>query len=802
MKKNFFTLGLIAVAALTLATNCAKSEIEVSIEETTPTAQGTFELVANSSDKDLTKTANSGMSTVWTASDKLTVFHAEASSSSYVKDGLFGTTAEDKDAGLFKGTLGSALESGKNYDWYVVYPNKDGITTPANTTISYNVGGRNDKPSTQTGNDSKEHLDGSYFPLFGKASSVAYDAKPSVTMNHLASVVEVKVTNKSSAPLTVDYVTFTAPEGEAIFGQFILDFTTSPVTYTNSSNVSETAMLEVTGGAAIAVDNSASFFIGIKPFTAASGKTLKVSVNGHEKSLVLPAAATFEAGKIKTLNFNYTYAPDVYELVTDPAAFSEGGKYVFALQDGVTTSTYYFLNNAGTSNNLDTGLSVSTNTITNPSYKYVFTAEAASTIFKFKNSLGNYIANSSSSNLHTNNATGDSWYITSLDGGYFKFNINNASGKFMGAKAATPTAAAAYANSNYQNQHAGTPTAIGQYSGAWSIFKLGGYTPPAGISNETVNDIAARGAAGLTKTVTLTGYGSAPTLTATPDGTIITSASVTSTSTTSATITYTIANNYTKAARAGSITVTDTDSHSGTITVNQIADKWETSAANPVLIGSASGATKSCTIYSDFDWTISTANLTGATVSPDSFTYSDTQSQSITFTTTAANATTSPVSLGYITVTRTGDGSTLTINLSQQGVAAGVSLPFDWDSGKSGNDNPNLTFNSGSDYGSSPKVKLDAEGKYMQIRTATAATTIQFVAKQNGTSSDGVVALKGSTDGSSFTEIQTFSLDPGNGKTKTCTSSASIDSGYRYFRIELKTKGTSTNAGIGSIHIE
>ncbi len=677
MKKNFFTLGLIAVAALTLATNCAKSEIEVSIEETTPTVQGTFELFANSSDKDLTKTANNGMSTVWTASDKLTVFHAEASSSSYVKDGLFGTTDSDKDAGLFKGTLGSALESGKNYDWYVIYPNKDGITTPANTTVSYNVGGRNDKPSTQSGNDSKAHLDGSYFPLFGKATGVAYDAKPSVTMNHLASVVEVKVTNNSSAPLTVDYITFTAPEGEAIFGQFTLDFTTSPVTYSNSSSVSETAMLEVTSASPIAIGNSASFFIGIKPFTAASGKTLKVSVNGHEKSLVLPAAATFEAGKIKTLNFNYTYAPDVYELVTNSAAFSEGGKYVFALQDGVTTSTYYFLNSAGTSNNLDTGLSVSTNTITNPSYKYIFTAEAASTLFKFKNFLGNYIANSSSSNLHTNNATGDSWFITSLTGGYFKFNITNADGKYMGSKTASPTAAGAYAASNFKNQHADPASALAQYTGAWSVFKLGGYTPPAGISDETVNDVAARGAAGLTKTVTLTGYGSAPSLTATPDGTIITSASVTSTTSTSATITYTIANNYTRAARAGSIIVTDTDSHSGTITVNQVADLLSTTASDPFVLGETSGAARSCTIKSDFNWTIDDSGLTGATVSPKSFTYSSTPNSSITITTTAANTGSVPVSLGSIVINRE-DGASITINVSQDAPLGDPTETFDF----------------------------------------------------------------------------------------------------------------------------
>lgn len=802
MNKNVFTLGLIAVAALTLATNCVKNETDFQTKEETPSVQGTYELIVSSDENAITKTNNNGMSTEWAASDQISVFHAETTTDSYVKDGYFSTTAEDKAAGLFKGTLASALESGKSYDWYVVYPYKSDLSTPANTTVLYNVGGRNDKAATQSGNDSKAHLDGSYFPLFGKATGVAYDAKPAVMMNQLASVVEVKVTNNSSAPLTVDYVTFTAPAGEDIAGQFKIDFTTSPVTYTSSVNVSETAMLEVSGGSAIAVGNSASFFLGIKPFTAASGKTLKVSVNGHEKSLDLAAAASFEAGKIKTLNFNYTYAPDVYELVTDLGAISDGGKYVFALQDGVTTSTYYFLNNAGTSNNLDKGLTVSTNTITNPSNKYVFTAEAASTLFKFKNSAGNYIANSSSSNLNTNYATGDSWSPSTLEGGYFKFNISDASGKYMGSKTDEPTAAGAYANSNFKNQHADPATAIAQFSGAWSVFKLGGYTPPAGISNETVNDIAARGAAGLTTTVTLTGYGSAPTLSATPDGTVITAASVTATTTTSATITYTIANNYTKAVRAGSITVTDTDSHSGTITINQVADVFSTTASNPLVIGQASGSTKGCTIKSDFDWTIDDSHLTGATVTPTSFTYTSSQSQSITFTTTAANAETTPADLGYIIVTRAGDGATLTINLQQQGVSLGESLPFNWDGGKS-EGTVNMTIAAGTDYGSAPKVKFQtANSHYITVRIASAATQMSFLAKQNGSATNSVITLAGSVDGSSFTDIETFSMDLGNGNSDTITSTQSINSSYRYLRIMLTTKGSSTNFGIGSLHIE
>ena len=678
MKKSIYSLGLIAVAAMTLATNCVKNEMDSQVEEETLSVQGSFELFATSTDGNNTKTSNNGLSTVWTASDQLSVFHAETSTSSYVKDGKFTTTTEDKDAGLFKGTLASALESGKNYDWYVIYPNKDAITTPDNTSVVYNVGGRNDQPAVQTNNNNKTHLAGSYFPLLGKANAVGYDEKPEVTMNHLSSVIEVAVTNHSTEPITVDYVTFTAPAGEAIVGQFVLDFTTSPVTYTNSANISETAVLRVNNGASIPVDGSASFYLGIKPFTATAGKTLKVSVNGHEKTLTLSSEAEFAPGKIKKLNFNYNFEPDVYELVTSVGAFTDGGKYVFALQDGVDATKYYFLNNAGTSNTLDTDLTVSANSITNPSLKNVFTAEAVSTLFKFVNAEGGYIYNSGSNT--TLNTDGDeaSWLVTALDGGYFKFNLANSTGRFIGANAASPTKAMGYANSSFKNQHAGTPSAIAQYSGAWSVFKLGGYAAPVGIDDATVEGEPARGGSGRTKNIVLHNYATAPALSVTPDGTYVTAASVGSITTTGATVTYTLAPNYSSSAQAGSITVSDGNGHSATVTVNQVAAKWENTASNPLLIGNTSGATKSCTIYSDFDWTISATNLTGASVSPTSFTYTSVQNQSITFTTTAANASTTPADLGYIVITRTADNATMTINLQQEGAEPDPTVTFDF----------------------------------------------------------------------------------------------------------------------------
>ncbi len=796
-----------AVAALTLTTNCSKVEEvideEKPVEEQITPQKPSFTLVTKASNEGETKTTNDDVSTKWAATDVINVFHAEASTTSYVSDDDFTTNADDMASGIFKGTLGEELASGKSYDWYVVYPYKAGLSTPANTSTYYYFGGPSNVVQEQDGNSNMSHLAGEYYALYGKASNVAYDTTPDVDLINLASIVEVKVTNNSTAAFTVEDVTFTAPSGVAIVGQFIPNFTASPITYTEGTYTTETASLSVVDADPIAVDGTATFYLGIKPFAATSGQSLKVSINGHEKTINLTKDITFQSGKIKTINFNYNYAPEVYELVTAIGAISDGEKYVFALQDGVTTSTYYFLNNAGSSDNLDTELTVSTNTITNPVKKYVFTAEAASTLFKFLDCNGKYIYNNGSkTDLITNNGTATSWLVTAIDGGYFKFNKDNSSGRFWGAKGATPTAAGGYATSNYKNQHADTPTAIAQGSGAWSVFKLGGYTPPVGIDDATVEGEPARGGSGRTKNIVLHNYATAPDLTVTPDGNYVTAATVGSITTTGATVTYTLAPNYTSSAKAGSITVSDGNGHSATVIVNQVAARWENTASNPLVIGNTSGATKNCTIYSDFDWTISTTNLSGASVNLTSFTYTDHQNQAITFTTTGANTSAEPVSLGYITITRTDDGAEMVINLQQQATASGETLPFNWDGGKS-DGTVNMTIAAGSNYSSAPKVKFqNKDSHYITVRIASAASSMSFLAKQNGTSNDSVITLAGSVDGSSFTSIETFDIKPGNGKTQTYTSKNSIDATYRYLRIMLTNKGTDTNIGVGSLHIE
>ena len=306
MKRQILTLGAICAAAFTL-TNCNK---EIA-EPKAPVTEGIpFEIVAATAD---TKTANDGLNTVWTAGDALNVFHAEAGSIDY------GTNDEFTYAGSankFTGTLKTALGGGKSYDWYALYPYNDVISTPTGKDQKYTLIGKKNGPDagdTQDGNDSKAHLSGRSCPMYAVAKNVAASDVPTFTMKHLTSVVAVTVTNTNDAPLTVNSVSFSAPEGTLIFGSFYINFTENGdavyTKHTNTSYTSNTSNLTVKNGTAIAKNGKATFYLAIKPFAAKTGDELKISVNGYEKTHKLKNDVEFKAGKIETVNFNYNAAP-------------------------------------------------------------------------------------------------------------------------------------------------------------------------------------------------------------------------------------------------------------------------------------------------------------------------------------------------------------------------------------------------------------------------------------------------------------------------------------------------------------
>lgn len=296
MKKQIISWGMMLAAAFTL-TNCAE-EIENPNQQ--PEKQGyPYEIVASTVD---TKTVNDGMATKWDGNDAINLFHAVAGVQNYGTNDEF--TIADVETGRFTGMLTEELEAGKSYDWYALYPYNSNIATPGDRADGFTYIGHS-KGLNQTGYDNMASLKETICPLYGVAKAVASSDTPSITMNHLTSVVAIKVTNTTEEPLTITTASLTAEED--IVGSYFIDITKSPVVYKASEGfVKNTAVVNVSEGTALAKGESATLYLAIKPFTAEAGTSLTLSVNDYAKDpKVLTSDVTFHAGKIKTLNFKY-----------------------------------------------------------------------------------------------------------------------------------------------------------------------------------------------------------------------------------------------------------------------------------------------------------------------------------------------------------------------------------------------------------------------------------------------------------------------------------------------------------------
>lgn len=323
MKKIILSLGLMFAATFAL-TNCAKNDEPTDA----PVLNGTkYELFAAAADS---RTTNDGMSTKWANSDKINVFHAVAGSATYKSDNAF--TVDDIESGHFTGNLAETLTDGTAYDWYLFYPYTSQIQTPANTGKGWTYVGTTTQ--TQSGNDSKAHLAGTNCPMYAKVTDVTYPNPVKATMNHLASVIAVNVTNECVDDIVVTEVLFTAPED--IVGTYYINFAGETVAYkaSNTNYVSQTANLTVSDGASIAHGESATFYMLIKPFTAKANDKLSLTIKTDKgnctKALPLTNDVAFTAGKIKTLKIGFKQETVVAEEWTVD-------ELAEAIADGTTT---------------------------------------------------------------------------------------------------------------------------------------------------------------------------------------------------------------------------------------------------------------------------------------------------------------------------------------------------------------------------------------------------------------------------------------------------------------------------------
>ena len=300
MKKFILSLGLIA-AAFNL-TNCSQND-----DFNTP-EQGVgipFEIVST-----VTRTINDGVNTLWKEGDDLVVFHTESGSTTFINDEKFSLT--DAATGTFKGSLKTELTA-EAYDWFVSYPYYSGFTKPG-TSHTNTFGCKRDGKQTQKGNNNSAHLSGSYLPLFGVAKGVAANETPAIKLQNAASFAKFIITNKLNEPITITSVEMKA-EGYSLVGEIYIKFAEEPVSYNpTKSNTSDTALLEVKNGEAIAAGDKAEFYLAVAPFSVSEGSTVSFTIsatNGAGDVLVCTKSVTptagwgFTAGKYKEINFGF-----------------------------------------------------------------------------------------------------------------------------------------------------------------------------------------------------------------------------------------------------------------------------------------------------------------------------------------------------------------------------------------------------------------------------------------------------------------------------------------------------------------
>lgn len=703
MKKNVLSLGLIVLAALTLFTNCSKNEFIGSNDSLS--SGDLFEITLTSE----VKTTNNGMSTEWADGDAVNVFHAVAGTTDYVNDGKFDVS--DAANGTFTGTLNGTLDSGKSYDWYVFYPYSSYITTPNNTSAGYSTVAEINQ--TQTGNNNTAHLKA--LPLAGKTTGVSGASSPSISMLNMASVIKVVVTNNSGVSLPVTTIKITT-SSEKIAGRFFVNFVNpdSPVYTPATGSNSPSTAVNLKADQVIANASSATFFVAVRPFTAENGTTLKLKVEDYEKTSSITSNKVFKPGEINTFNFNYDKEQSIASL---PFYISgAAGKSAYETEPGLSASglgSNYAGSNSPYLTKFDTDGDYIQIRYDKPAEKVALGvkmlggASASSIVVKGSSDGIAFTDIETLSISGDQNSTHELETTNAIDESYRFLRLVFKKGSNVGL-------------------------------GAFAVTKVVGTEPE--IESKVVSGIPARGASGQTVDVSLTNYASAPTLAAIPDGTIITAASVTAVSATSATITYTIADNVSSDARAGTITVSDTDSHSGTITVNQVAAVFSVTRTSVDLNANA-GAYTTVRVDSDFDWTIDDSSLSGFTVSPNSFTYNGDKAQTVTITATGPNANADAVSLGSFIVKRTADNSELSIAVSQKSAKlAAPSLTITPDAA-----NNKFTV-SWSAVGNAAKYEyyvLDEDANYKVPITQTAdATTRSFEVTSITLNKEYVVSVK------------------------------------------------------------
>ena len=197
--------------------------------------------------------------------------------------------------GKFVGNLAKDYTLPDENNWYGVY----GYSSSA-PTVTIGVIEEGSYTQKQMSNNSKRHLAGSGYPMYGVKKNVPKNKSPKFSMSHLSAIIALEIVNNGAGGnIVIKDAQIEATE--EIVGDFtVVLLGASAPTFTKGSDVSKIARVELTNAATVTYGNSATLYLAVKPFDA-SNKDLTISVNGSTRTVTMPANTVFRAGTVTTL---------------------------------------------------------------------------------------------------------------------------------------------------------------------------------------------------------------------------------------------------------------------------------------------------------------------------------------------------------------------------------------------------------------------------------------------------------------------------------------------------------------------
>lgn len=362
--KRLFIFGLVLASAFAL-TNCTEqvqfpdTDNDIVVDESTIETENPaedfsipFEVYANPSAETKTEHDPDNNGTKWVENDKIRVYHAKTTTpTTYVKHSEF--TLRDAKEGLFGGALNSGVgkELGAQNNWYFLYPHSSSADTPDKAVVTIGANAEGKYIQTQVGLDSKAHIQGESYPMYGSQPNVNNAVNPRVKMKHLSALVAIKLVNETGNPITIEQLELEAAT-KNIVGEVEFNLTNTSPEVKGYGTSSKVAILQLktddADGIIIPAGTEAKFYIGVAPIN--DKFTIRVNGTAITKDQDIP----LESGKVTTLKvaipkLEGILTSDTGKMVTWPDATvpyaasinGESGISVYSVNNNVITISGY-----------------------------------------------------------------------------------------------------------------------------------------------------------------------------------------------------------------------------------------------------------------------------------------------------------------------------------------------------------------------------------------------------------------------------------------------------------------------------